>query len=276
MVQGFYPSAMLSTAHEGMLPLSPLFAPSGDLSQLYGRCSNATYELVNEMHEITNIVLGYRAAPQSPAAATLNTRMQQIYTGLLLRPSSISEHHANNTNMDWIDESCRLAALIYTRSLIHSVPFSNSGNVIDAHARPQSHSNHPGFPSFSSARGNAMTVPRTLATTLCDAIRKTDISDCWGDLHGLFLWLCCLGSAAVWPVPEQPLFASNMDYGTAVPLQSRAWSRRFLSLLAVKGSLRAGFGGSIGVLEALRRMGAVQSVLKVKARESSSVEDTQF
>jgi hypothetical protein len=232
---------------ERPLPVSPLFAPHGDLSILYGSCSEGTYQILSDMHELTRVFTlrwNYVGDVFSPQAsldlASYDAHMQQIYARVLLLPPINVE-----VAPDWIYESCRLTALIYCRSIVQGVPFSESGNVM--------HSRSTG-PDISN---------NTVVSALLTALDSTDTSGYWGTMNGIFLWICLVGGAASWPASVNPYEEGSENEATA------AWVRKCFALYAVKTVLGCGFENAGAVVQAQRTLLQVSSLINLKRGISS-------
>jgi hypothetical protein len=228
---------------ERPLPISPLFAPHGNLTALYGSCSDATYEILCDMHELTqtftlrwNYVGDMFASQAAADLASYDGHMQQIYSRLLLRPSA-----EDDITPDWVYESCRLAAIIYCRSIVQGVPLSDSANIM--HAR-------------SSSMDLSGT---TIVSALQNALDNTDKKGYWGNMSGVFLWICLVGGAASWPSLVQPAYEERDQTQT-----SAAWVRKCFALWAVKSSLGCGLEHAAAVVETQRAMLQVQSLINLK------------
>ncbi|KAF2871522.1 hypothetical protein BDV95DRAFT_628708 [Massariosphaeria phaeospora] len=246
MLHGYIPSPRHSPLLEESRPMSPLYAPHGDLSSLYGRCSDNSYEIICDMQDLTrtfmarwNYASDIFSHTSTPELASYDAHMQQIYTRLLLRPST--EHEITP---DWIYESCRLASLIYCRSIVQGVPLSDSANVL--HARN------------SAADLSGITV----LSALHNALDHTDRSSHWGDINGVFLWICLVGGAASWP-------SMQSLYGEVDEHQSAAWARKCFALYAVKASLVHTFEHAGAVVDAQRTMLQVQNLINLKRGSGS-------
>lgn len=168
--------------------------------------------------------------------ASYDAHMQQIYTRLLLRPST-----DDDISPDWVYESCRLAALIYCRSIVQGVPLSDSANIM--HAR-------------SSSLDMSGT---TVLVALHNALENTEKSSFWGDLHGVLLWICLVGGAASWPSVAQPVFGELDDTHSG-----SAWVRKWFALWAVKSSVGCGLDQANAVVEAQRTMLQIQNLINLK------------
>ena len=242
MLHGFVPSRRQSIMMERPLPISPLFSPHGNLSVLYGTCSEGTFQILSDMDELTRTFIlrwnyvGDVFAPQASSdLASYDAHMQQVYARVLLLPAINVEFAP-----DWVYESVRLTALIYCRSIVQGVPLSESGNVL--------HSRNPGAEISST----------TVASALLSALDNTDKSGCWGAMCGVFLWVCFVGGAASWPSDTtSPYEEPNED-------QRAAWTRKCFSLYATKGVLDCGFENAGAVVQAQRTMLQVQSLINLK------------
>jgi hypothetical protein len=224
-------------------PISPLFAPQGDLSALYGSCSTDTYRILCNMHELTRTFIhrwnyaNDAYAQTSPNVGSYESHMQQIYTRLLLFPSTTDVQVAP----DWVYESCRLAALIYCRSIVQGMPLSDSADIVLA-------------PSSNVAFAGV-----TMLRALHDALMNTDKNSNWGDMYGVFMWICLVGGAAAWPPRSQDTYGIS-DEGPA----PTAWMKKWFALFAVKSSLGGGFEQALAATEAQRTMLQVQNLIGLK------------
>jgi hypothetical protein len=242
MLHGFVPSRRSSALMVYPPPISPLYAPHGDVSSLYGRCPDATYQIISDMHDLTRTFVtrwtygGDMYSPTSSAQlASYDTHMQQIYTRLLE-----NEPTEGSVASDWVYECCRLAALIYCRSIVQAVPLHESANLLNAR------------------RSEADISNTTLISALHNALEHTDRRGNWGDLCGVLLWVTLVGGAASWP-------SSNSLYGVEHEIEaSTAWTRKCFALYAVSSSLSHGFEHSGATVAAQRTMLQVQQLINLK------------
>ncbi|KAF2748299.1 hypothetical protein M011DRAFT_457639 [Sporormia fimetaria CBS 119925] len=242
LLQQFVPSPPRHPFMVKQPPISPIYAPGDDLSALYGVCSDTTYEILCNMHNLTQTFIHRWAYPgdaYSPSAmedSSCDSQMQQIYSSLLGRPSTESED-----SPDWVYEACRLAALIYCRSIVQGVPFSDSANVLHA-------------PSTGT-----MSPPTTQLAALCNALEQTATGNCWGDMYGVFLWICLIGGAASRDMVPHTVYGSQDESYDVL-----CWVRKWFALFSVKGALAGGFERAVEVVEAQRTMLQVQGLIGVK------------
>jgi hypothetical protein len=210
---------------------SPLYAPNGDLSGIYGVCSAATFETLSHMHTLTQTYLARwdYVSDLDPASDThlvsCDAQLQDLYSLILLRPSS--EHEAIP---DWTYESCRIAALIFCRSIIHGTSLADSAKSL-----------YPRNPARESA-------DTSLLEALYAAVMQTDTSGCWGDMRGVFLWVCLVGGAASWPSSR---LISIQHEG---PSPAQSWMRKYFALYSIKAAVSVPFDRAGSTIQALRTM----------------------
>jgi len=177
MLHSFAPSCLPSITSTHPLPVSPLYPLDEDISGIDGTCSNATYAILRDMHELTKAFLARWNYIGGPCPRSSDTGfaedMEKIHKRLLNRPS-----FRDDVKQHWIYESCRLAALIYCRSILHGMPLADSANA--AHAE-------------SPAGTNSSKL--TIKGALRHALESTDRWNHWGNMSGVFLWVCLIGGA---------------------------------------------------------------------------------
>jgi hypothetical protein len=221
--------------------VSPLYAPGGDLSCIYGACSPTTLEILTDMRTLTQTYLarwGYVSDldPASDAQVmSYDVQLQKLYSRILQCPSS-----EDDIMPDWIYESCRIAALMWCRSIIHGTPLADSAQIICA--RNTGHD----------------ATDMTLLTALHAAVMQTNTSSCWGDMRGVFLWVCLVGGAASWPSSQTVLFENE----ALSPVQ--AWMRKCFALLSVKAAVSVPFDQTSSTIQALRTMLQVRHWTELK------------
>lgn len=232
MLQGFTPEPS-NRGVRSFLPVSPLYAPEGDISRLYGRCSVGTFDIIRDMHDITCMFIDRwsYSASDDPLA---DSKLEQIYTRLLYRPST-----EDNVIPDWIYESCRIAALIYCRSIVQSMPLAQSANIMHAQ---------------SSGSGTGT----NLMSALHRAVEQTDRTSHWGELSGVLLWVYLVGGAASWP-SFQPLYGHSAESQS-----STGWTRKWFALHAVRTPLSINFDHADAIVESQRTMLQVQHMISLR------------
>ncbi|KAH7383850.1 hypothetical protein BKA66DRAFT_417136 [Pyrenochaeta sp. MPI-SDFR-AT-0127] len=233
MLQHYTPHPPSASLPSDYGPVSPLYAPQGDMSRIYGSCSIGTLEIATDMHALSQIFLarcnyvGNIHPISSAQVSTYDTQLHQIYSRLKLRPST--EH---DLTPDWVYESCRLAALIYCRSIIHGVSLAESANK--PHARSS----------------DSIVNPSTLLLALHEVLMRTDTRICWGNaMRGVFLWVCLVGGAASCLSAR---FSSSIHGEQLSPFST--WARKCFALFAVRASVTVPFEHANGTIQALRTM----------------------
>jgi hypothetical protein len=209
-----YPTSV--TLSEQPAPISPLFSPRGDVSPISKHCSRGTYEIILDMHNLTQALIAYRGSASNDY---LTTHIQLIYSRLVLHAST-----ADQVSPDWMYESCRLAALIYCRSIMYRCTLAMSASGI-----------------HSQIVGSGTTS--TLHMALLHALEHTDKQDCWGPMRGVLLWICVIGGAASWP-------GHGGVEGAAAP--ASAWARKYFALHMVRTLVSVGFEHGHVAAQALR------------------------
>lgn len=203
------PATKLTRRHH--LYSSPFYAPHGDFTAVMGCRSAQTVELVIEMYHLTQVVTN-----NSSSAVTFvpNRQHHQIYDWLQDIPST--------RGSDWVHESIRLAALIYTKAILHHTSFSSAANVL--HEDP--------------------TVgDQTTLCALLIAVEHTEVTGCWDAMRGIFLWVCLIGGAAAWGM-------DNTETGFVEPRM--AWARKCFSLWSIRAVVGVGFEYTDGIMDALK------------------------
>jgi hypothetical protein len=207
------------------------YAPNDDLSGIYGACSAATFEILSYIHTLTQTYLArwdYVSNLDSASnihIVSCDAQLQNLYSRILLCPSS-----EDAAIPDWIGESCRIAALIFCRSIIHGTSLANSAKSV-----------YPRNPARQS-------TDTSLLEALHAAFMRTDTSRCWGDMRGVFLWVCLIGAAASWPSSR---LISIEHEG---PSSARSWTRKCFALYSIKAAVSVPFDRAGSTIQALRTM----------------------
>lgn len=211
---------------------SPFQPPHADMSSLYGLCSPATIEILDDMHNLTHTYLArcsyatHLDSASDNQVASYEAQQQQIYARLLGRPQS-----DDAIQPDWIYESCRIAALIYCRSIVHGISMSESARAT-----------HPWGPSPDSPG-------MTLLCALHAAVARTDTHSCWNNMRGVFLWVCLVGGSASWPSSRR--VSVSMEEGDSIS-STQAWMKKFFALHTIKAAVSVPFDIAEGTMQALR------------------------
>lgn len=178
------------------------------------------------MHDLTTIhfsAIEYDFIGPSEFTHTPSSSPASIFGRILAKkPASLPGLPVSN---DWVYESCRLAALIYCQIFCDRFPLSSTEATIFSY------------------------MP--LVHSLRDAIEKTDISDCWGDMAGVLFWCTLVGGRAM-----RPAIGCHMVDGCEERDDSYGKNeccRRWITLLAVRLSVVLGFQYPDVVTTTLRR-----------------------
>lgn len=217
----------ISTPHHAQEPcpyISPLYAPNGTSAALRDTCSPHTLGILTDMHTLTQAFLARTDHPRTehpnPPISSIN------HTHPYTRLHHATPHPHPSQVHDYIHETILLTARIYTHALSHRLPFATS--ALSLHA------------STSTSTGGS------LIHALLTALEHTDTTHCWGDMRGVFLWVCLIGGAAAWRTGEHE---SDSGQGVSPRL---AWARKCFSMWAIRAVVSAGFEFAGGMLEGLR------------------------
>ena len=227
MLKGLTDSAVLSLSNRSLYItranptyVSPFYAPHGNLTSLSNRCSSHTFEIINDMYGLTQVFISRNGGVDTMDQSHYS---HQVYTRLLQRPSM-----QNSPTRDYTYESIRLAALIYNYALLYRMSFAQSASAI--------------------CHGTT-TNTVTLLYPLLNALQHTDTTNCWGDMRGVFLWVCLIGGEGSWSSSE------------SVSPQM-AWARKCFSLWAIKAVVSIGFEHADGMIAALSTGIQVSNLLR--------------
>jgi hypothetical protein len=239
------PRRLYHTPPDRGSPFSPLSAPLENTTRSSGVCSTRTSDIIRDMQRCTSIFLArwnlFKDEPiiSSGQSAGYDAQLQAIYSRILSLPPI-----EDDLVPDWTYESCRIAALIYCRSIIQGATVADSANIMAAR-----------LPVSSS--GGA-----TLLSSLHEALGRTDTQSCWGrDLSGVFLWVTLIGSAASWNTPHSQ--SGGQDEERA---QSLAWMRKCFTLYAVRAAVSVPFEHADSTIHALRTMLKIQRWFKATSQ----------
>jgi hypothetical protein len=217
-------------------PESPLYCPRADFYTLVRmqECPRHTFELLSDLRDLTDLFLeAERYAMRDRRFADSfnhaheyeNPRERNAMQGLRIAsrilglPSAADPSAAGQPCYgDWAYEACRLAALIYVHALTSRTPLSAS--------------------TGAAAAASASTSGAMLLFALRDALVRSDVSDCWGDMAGVLLWATLVGAVAARGVHEPDMLAT----------------RRWMSALAVRCTLLLAFEHPVPLLSSLRKM----------------------
>jgi hypothetical protein len=206
-------------------------ASFADMAQLYSHCPVSTFDVLHDIDNLTRLVLSRNSRSWNndelarSHTASYEAQLHQIYTRLLSHPST--EHEVSP---DWIYECCRLAALIFCRSIVYNTSLSTASNSIDANSTVQS---------------------STPISSLHNALQRTDVSTCWGELRQVFLWTCLIGGAASWSMLQTH---TTFDGSTI----SSPWIRKCFALYAIRAAVSCAPEDANTTIRSLRTILAIR------------------
>lgn len=246
----------------GPFPESPLFCPKVEFSNNLAedrRCSIYTYGLLCDMRDLTNLFIQHHAQRdavhdvESEEAARLSSlqvdydiRVSEIRERLASLPSAYTA--GLPTSNDWIYEACRIAALIYTASIIMRVPFSIA-------ADPARNPLLSAIRSFSRSRVGGHTV--RLNDALYEVVQRTDTANLWDNLSGVLYWVTAVGAAA----SRTPLTVKMMNQPSFREESYMVWVRRCLIMFSTRTMIVLIFQHPIPIILAQRKLLKVQALI---------------
>ncbi|KAF2855221.1 hypothetical protein T440DRAFT_486196 [Plenodomus tracheiphilus IPT5] len=146
----------------------------------------------------------------SSSSSDFNTQTSEIISRLIDLASASEPGHAFTD--DWMYESCRIAALIYAAAIKLRISFPDAAdparNLLYIESTKSSGGLH-----YSSG---------SLSHLLLQALKRTDIANAWGDLTGLFYWVCIVGAMSARTTAMEQMASTGHDI----------WVRRCLSMHA--------------------------------------------
>jgi hypothetical protein len=172
---------------------SPLFGRASDLKAIANdpRCSAATFGILRDVGDLTDLVLEQDLVSRTTThikeedeertslfLQNYSKRVSGIHDRLASLPSAYSSGHEMSN--DWVYEACRIAALIYTTAIASQVPFSVAADPSQ----------------YRDASNSNSTAGSDVTKGLLSVLQETDCANIWGDMAGVFYWVCAVGAAA--------------------------------------------------------------------------------
>ncbi len=237
------------------LPENPLYCrPSGyrTINQTLSPGS-VTYELLETLHALTTMFYienDRHSANITKTFRTARTPESSNVTVSMLRDKIFSfkpgyDEEFGDMNERYTYESIRLTGLVYATALTDRIPFSDAAARLSADSERST-------PPFRSDRSSSTThLTSSIPIQLKHALMRTDISFCWDILGGVFFWITLIGGAAANPGP----FADEERVGEAED------ARKFVAALAVRCCIVLSFEYGRSILETLKRLVMIESVL---------------
>jgi hypothetical protein len=176
------------------------------------------------------------------------TKTTEIRERLTLLPSAYIAGLA--TSSDWVYEACRIAALIYTASVILRLPFSTTADPSrnPLVAESEAFNNHDnGTPLFTTR----------LSEALYEVLKRTDSAYLWGNMSGVFYWVTSVGAA----VARAP---AAIDTSHQPQSQSEAYAvclRRCVTMYSMRAMTILIYEHPVPVLLSQKRLLRVQKLI---------------
>jgi hypothetical protein len=240
------------------VPESPLFCPNIDFQTIISdeHCSSSTYELLRDMRNLTDIFIA-DGAELVPLDGELSMNYDLKALDIRDRLASLPSAHMPGlpTTKDWVYETCRIAALIYTAAIFQGVPFSVAADSIydstffesDSHA--------------STTAEDYLFAPR-LPEALYEALIRTDTTSIWNNMSGVLYWVCAVGAAAA-----RTSATVNMSQKTGFRDEAYAvWVRRCLIMASTRTMIVSIFLNPTPLLIAQKRLLKVQELIGATRR----------
>jgi len=213
------------------LPESPLFNPTGEFATIARiSCSPETRDIIFQMYHLTEVFIESMGpatdicikkeeifdGPQSIALLGYHNRLLAIHTQISTLPSAEVQGHSRSN--DWVYESCRIAAVIYTNTIKNLSKMGDCDPSVPA--------------SWGSSHGNIAPPPtKSLPEQLFETLQKTDLAGIWQDMAGVLYWVCVVGAAAAHTLTATNIASQAMEY----PEHSYpVWVRRNLDMHAFR------------------------------------------
>lgn len=227
-------------------PESPLFCPGDDFATLNTdhQISAQTLELLSDMRHLTKMYI----ARQDYTDVAYEREVTRIRRAIASHPPPSSRSPLSTT--DWIFETCRIAAMIYTAAIILRLPFSlAAGHVLNAEVFRDA--------SFGTTDSPEKYSGKHLSERLFSALRQTDVVSMWGNMSGVFYWVCALGAAAARATVVVDTTKSNRSKEE----EKRLWVRRCFVMHATRAMIVLILQHPIPVLTAQQTLLKVQELV---------------
>ncbi|KAF3000825.1 hypothetical protein E8E13_006703 [Curvularia kusanoi] len=246
--------------NETALPESPLYCPRHSFLTISHdpQCSPSILELLYDMRDLTDIFVAHDTALNkihdvdavdiarlSPPNEAYEATIQTIRTRMSLLPSA----HTPGTAVsgDWVYESCRIAAIIYSTAITMRVPFSIA-------ADPRYTDTGSSFASWSDENH----LPKAhLSEVLHETLERSNTSNMWTNMSGVLYWVSAVGAAAA-RRPQTLDMTQRVRFG---PDAYAVWTRRCLIMTATRTMIVLVFEQPTAVIAAQRKLLKVQELI---------------
>jgi hypothetical protein len=276
VIQAWEPPEYVGVDENVAIPESPLFCPMSDFLTASddSHCSASTRDLLRDMRDLSDLFITQnveestynihepRTVPPDSFDVEYVTKITKIRRRLTQLPSVYIP--GLPTSSDWVYESCRITALIYTASIILRLPFSitadPSRNPLVAESEVFSNLN------------NATPLSTTrLSEALYEVLELTDSAYIWGYMPGVFYWVSSVGAAAARApaainTSHQPQFRSEAY---------AVWVRRCLTMYTMRAMTILVFEHPVPVLLSRKRLLRVQRLIALTIKVPQPLCSTQ-
>ncbi|KAJ4990618.1 hypothetical protein SVAN01_03849 [Stagonosporopsis vannaccii] len=248
---------------EVALPESPLYCPRCTFLTIQNdpQCSPSTLELLTDMRDITDIYVAHKTALNtvhdmdaiditqlSPPNEAYEATIHAIQTRLSTLPSA----HTPGVSVsgDWVYETCRIAALIYTTAIAMGVSLSVAADpkCVDLFATPL-------FPT--SGDDNEQADKPHLSQTLFETLQRTDTGNLWKNMSGVLYWVSAVGAAAA----RTPDTVDMSQRERLMPEANSVWVRRYLIMTATRTMIVLVFEHPTAIIAAQHKFLKVQELI---------------
>ncbi|ORY15398.1 hypothetical protein BCR34DRAFT_598383 [Clohesyomyces aquaticus] len=243
------------------IPESPIFSPRSEFYTIAhsGNCSETTYELLCDMRDLTDLFLSHHAGFEKKIDIPLtedelrkspSEEYDSKVAAISARLSALPSAYTPNTPVsnDWIYESCRIAAIIYTTAIMCRISFSDASGP----------GRSPLIPAAASQKhpaGQGDLQYRRLSDALFQAVEKSNMTDVWGGMSGVLYWVAMIGAAAA-RIPSTTDL-SQQQFGDNIYAM---WVRRCFIMFATRTMIVLIFGHPVPILVAQRKLLRVQEL----------------
>jgi hypothetical protein len=254
----YAPAVDLTIADDVAIPESPLFCPRSDFTTIASdsHCSTFTCDLLKDMRDLTDLFISHQTAfgtfqNTSEINAAEWERRNVEYscevTTIRKRLTRLPSAHIPDlpTSDDWVYEACRIAALIYTASIVLRLPFST---VADPCRNPLVAESEA-----SNWQGSDVSLLNThLSKVLFKLLNRTNVVDMWNKMSGVFYWVSTVGAAAARPSAAQGQSRDDVH---------AKWVRRCLVVYSTRTMIKLVFDHAKPMLATEKKLLRVQELI---------------
>lgn len=244
-------------------PDSPLFCPRQEMYSTLqaSACSEWTYELLCDMRDLTDLFIAHcsentvhvsLAQADTARFASLlpdyDSKVFEIRTKLASLPSAYTS--GSPVTGDWVYESCRIAAIIYTSAIITRVPLSVA-------AEPRKNAIIQDTASTDHHRGVGNVFNTRLTEALYEVMERTNTGAIWDDMSGVYYWVAAVGAAAA----RSPITINTYQRPNSRSEAYSTWVRRCTMMFATRAMIILIFQHPLPVLMAQRKLLKIQELI---------------